>query len=108
MATGRWCASAEAVRAIDSGEWHEVTEEAYRAFLAGHPVRDKLRACDSDEFANWVYVYDAEAFAASGRHAKAPSDFKVAYRVMHEGRWRFWIPTSAVPEDQRRFRQRDG
>lgn len=93
------------MRAIDSGEWHEVTEADYRAFLRAHPLRARLRKkLDDHPTYPGAFIYDAEDFAASKRHHKDERDHKVAYWIRHEGRQRFWIPTLAVPEDQRRFK----
>lgn len=96
----------QVVRAIDDGTFHEVTEADYRAFLKDHPRKEHLRIQSDDRggYPVW-FIYDEDAFATSGMHIKTPSAFKVAYRIRRDGEaMRFWIPTEAVPEDQRRFK----
>lgn len=56
-----------AMRATDDGVWHEVTEEAYRAFVRDHPRRAVLHKAHIDEVHMWM-VYDGEEFDADRHH----------------------------------------
>ena len=84
------------MRVTDGGEWREVPEAEYRAFLASHPRRSALKGIhEKIDRGDWWFIYDAEAFEASGIHGKFESQFKVAYRVMETGKeMRFWIPAN--------------
>ena len=85
------------MRLTDDGEWQEVPEATYRAFLASHPKRDALRMKhEPTDRGDWWIVYDEEAFRTSDVQNKYPSRFKVAYRVQETGKeMRFWIPAGA-------------
>ena len=82
------------MRATDDGLWREVVEADYRAFLRDHPRRASLQVQhQSVDRGDWWFVFDRDAYAASGQHTKDPSLFKVAYRVEETGKpMRFWIP----------------
>jgi hypothetical protein len=84
------------MRLTDDGEWREVPEATYRAYLANHPRKAALRGMhEKITKGDWWFIYDAEAFETSGVHNKYESRFKVAYRVRETGReMRFWIPAN--------------